>query len=249
MVEQNGFEAETAGKLCEIDCVRSAWFGRFVAVEDGMWVVARSGRFHWPPSDTTAPQSEAAESRLAALCDRLRSDGWEQRGSGSGRAWYAHSFFPGDVPAEPGDEAPVDVALAGAPDLTGEREQEDSGEPVLNGHPVESAPDDELESTAPLEPLVPQAVAAAAEEQPEELSLAEAAAAVHASDDPQHAEPLVAPADDGAEYLDGLEPEPDEQAPAQPWYVAPRATHATLTANVVSNLCDRVTAYTSSAQH
>ena len=53
-------------------------------------------------------------------------------------------------------------------------------------------------------------------------------------------------ADFETEMFNGFELEFDEPIPAQPWYVAPRATHATLSAQVVSKLCDRVTAYTSS---
>ena len=107
-------ESGAGGKVCAIDCVRLGRFGRFVAVDDGMHVVARSGRFLWPATETTAPQSESAQFRLETLCHELRRGGWEQRATGSGRAWYAHRFLPSAVPARPG--ARENEALGRAPD-------------------------------------------------------------------------------------------------------------------------------------
>ena len=248
LLDPDVVETGAGGGVCEIDCVRLARFGRFVAVEDGMRVVARSGRFPWPATDTTAPQSESAESRLEALCDELRREGWEQRATGSGRAWYAHLFFPGGVPALPGDEASTEPALESAPGSASEHEEADSGEPVLNGHQPGPTPDDEVEQTPPEEvEAISQPVQQAAEEDPEDRPQTE----VTADDDypwvesnPQ--EPIEVAADPETETFNGFELELDEPAPAQPWYVAPRATHATLSAHVVSKLCDRVTAYTSS---
>ena len=109
---------------------------------------------------------------------------------------------------------------------------------MLNGHRAEPKPGDVPERT-PLEKadVTPRAVQGAAGQTPAEVQLAEAAATAKS--------PVEEPA--GTETVDGFEPVPEKPAPAKPWYRAPRATQTPLAGNAVSNLCDRVTAYTTSA--
>ena len=224
-------ESGAGGKVCAIDCVRLGRFGRFVAVDDGMHVVARSGRFLWPATETTAPQSESAQFRLETLCHELRRGGWEQRATGSGRAWYAHRFLPSAVPARPG--ARENEALGRAPDLDGGHE-EGTEEPVPNGHRAEPTADDVLGRMPPEQAdVTPRDVQAG--ETPADVPLAGAAATAKSSVEERA----------GTESADG--PEPERPTPAKPWYRAPRATQTPLAGNSVSNLCDRVTAYTTSA--
>jgi hypothetical protein len=221
LLDHDATEAEAGGRVCEIDCVRLARFGRFVAVDDELHVVARSGRFLWPATDTTAPQSESAQFRLETLCDQLRREGWEQRATGSGRAWYAHVFLA-SVPAGLATEANAEAALASAPGSGSRTAEPEVGEPGLSGHLAGPTPGDELARTPPVK-----------------ADLAEEAGAASSS---VESDPVARPDGRTAEGF-----EPDRLTPVRPWYRAPRAIQTTLGANAVSNLCDRVTEYTTSA--
>ena len=124
----------------------------------------------------------------------------------------------------------------------------DGAEPVLNGHRAEPTPDDELEQTAgeKLKPIS-DSVQQAAEEDREARRQADLTGDDdHSSVDLNPQGPIEVSADFETEMFNGFELEFDEPGPFQPWYVAPRDAHATLSAGGVSKLCDRVTAYTSS---
>ena len=94
----DGAESGAGGKVCEIDCVRLARFGRFVAVDDGMHVVARSGRFLWPATETTAPQSESAQFRLEDPLRRAPSGGLGAARHGVGPGLVRPSLLPDRSP-------------------------------------------------------------------------------------------------------------------------------------------------------
>jgi hypothetical protein len=74
-----------------------------------------------------------------------------------------------------------------------------------------------------------------------------AAAAGHSPAEANPVLPVAASADIAAENMTGFEPVHDNATTTEPWNVSPRETQTTLTANVSSAFCDRVTAYTRSA--
>jgi len=194
---EEGVRREDGGdpSVCEIEFTRGHVYGEFIAVRDGLWVIARSKRFRCPRGEDAPSLTSGPARALEELCDRLEFSGWELQEAGANQSWYAHRFnavtrdaFWDSVEPDP-SVAPLVAVAQPEPELLPEPEL--SPEPELLPEP-ELSPEPELalepESQPepdPVPELLPVAVVRQPEPEPVALTV----------DDPWYVKPAQARAE------------------------------------------------------